>query len=98
MQSLASQAAVIITNRQLIDDQKKLFDALIQLIAKAIDEKSPYTGNHCRRVPVITKMLATAACQAKQGVFKNYQLSDLLNTHSEESWLRLLYCKFSFMP
>ena len=63
VESLASQAAVTITNRNLIDAQKELFDSFIQLIARAIDEKSPYTAGHCRRVPVITNMLADAACK-----------------------------------
>ena len=54
VESLASQAAVTITNRSLIEAQKELFDAMIKLIASAIDEKSPYTGGHCRRVPVLT--------------------------------------------
>ena len=61
IESLTSQAAVTITNKTLIDDQKNLFDSFIQLIATAIDEKSPYTAQHCRRVPIITEMLANAA-------------------------------------
>jgi HD-GYP domain-containing protein (c-di-GMP phosphodiesterase class II) len=75
-ESLASQAAMIITNRQLIAAQKDLFDALIQLIAKSIDEKSPYTGGHCRRVPVITRMLADAACRIDNGPLKNFKMTE----------------------
>lgn len=76
VESLASQAAVTITNRSLIDAQKKLFDAMIQLIANAIDEKSPYTGGHCRRVPELTNMIAEAACDIKTGPLKDFDLSD----------------------
>lgn len=76
IESLASQAAVTITNRQLIQDQKNLFDALIELIANAIDEKSPYTGGHCRRVPIITQMLAKAACATKKGPLKHFTMTD----------------------
>jgi HD-GYP domain-containing protein (c-di-GMP phosphodiesterase class II) len=76
VESLASLAAVIITNRQLIEGQKKLFDALIQLIAKTIDEKSPYTGGHCRRVPVITRMIALAACAINKGPLKEFNMTD----------------------
>ena len=61
VESLASQAAVTITNKSLIDAQKELFDSLIKLIADAIDEKSPYTAGHCRRVPVLSNMLAKVA-------------------------------------
>jgi len=76
VESLASQAAVTITNRNLIDAQKKLFDSFIQLIAGAIDEKSPYTGGHCRRVPVITTMLAEAACKIDAGPLKDFTMTE----------------------
>ncbi len=76
IESLASQAAVTITNRNLIEAEKKLFDALIQLIAKAIDEKSPYTGGHCRRVPVISRMLALATCKIDKGPLKDFKMTD----------------------
>ena len=67
VESLASQAAVTITNKTLIEAQKNLFDSFIQLIADAIDEKSPYTAGHCRRVPVLTNMLADAANRINKG-------------------------------
>ena len=76
VESLASQAAVSITNSILIDSQKKLFDALIQLIATAIDEKSPYTAGHCRRVPVITRMLVDAACRIDKGPLKDFTMTE----------------------
>lgn len=59
-ESLASQAAVTLTKFELIKAQKKLFDALLHLIAHAIDEKSHHTSNHCSRVPIITKLIADA--------------------------------------
>lgn len=60
VESLTSMAATALTQRQLIDAQKKLFDSVVQLIANAIDAKSPYTSGHCQRVPVIAHMLAEA--------------------------------------
>ena len=75
-ESLASQAAVALTNKRLLDDLKTLFEAFIKLIASAIDEKSPYTGKHCRRVPVLTMMLAEAAHKAEQGALKHFALTD----------------------
>ena len=75
VESLASQAAVTITNKTLIDAQKNLFDSFIQLIADAIDEKSPYTAGHCRRVPVITNMLAEAANKIKKGPLKGFSMT-----------------------
>ena len=76
VESLASQAAVTMTNRQLIEAQKKLFDSFIELIASAIDEKSPYTAGHCRRVPVLTNMIAEATCNINHGPHKDFSMTD----------------------
>ena len=76
VESLASQAAVTLTNRQLIEAQKNLFDSFIELIANAIDEKSPYTAGHCRRVPVLTNMLAEATCNIDHGPHKDFSMTD----------------------
>lgn len=76
VEALASLAAVALSNKQLIDGQRKLFDALIQLIADAIDEKSPYTAGHCRRVPVLTDLLAEAACRVQDGPLAGFSMSE----------------------
>ena len=76
LETLASQAAVALSKNQLIDDFRKLFDSLVELIATAIDEKSPYTGDHCRRVPELTMMLAKAVTGRKEGIFKDFNLSE----------------------
>jgi len=76
VESLASQAAVSISNRNLIEAQKNLFDSFIQLIASAIDEKSPYTAGHCRRVPVLTDMLADAACHTQVGPLAAFSMTE----------------------
>lgn len=75
-ESLASQAAIALTNRQLIDQLEKLFESFIGLINAAIDEKSPYTGGHCQRVPVLTMMLADAVCAVDAGPFKDFRMTD----------------------
>jgi len=75
-ESLASQAAVALTNHNLIEGLKNLFESFIELIADAIDEKSPYTGGHCRRVPELAMMLAQTAIAAEEGPFKDFALSD----------------------
>ena len=74
VESLASQAAVAMTNQNLITGLKDLFESFIELIADAIDQKSPYTGGHCRRVPELTMMLAQAAIDAKSGPLKDFTL------------------------
>ena len=42
---------------------EELFEAFINLINAAIDDKSPYTGGHCQRVPMLTMMLAEAGAE-----------------------------------
>jgi HD-GYP domain-containing protein (c-di-GMP phosphodiesterase class II) len=74
VESLSGAAAVAIETRHLIKAQKDLLDALIEIVAAAIDAKSPYTGGHCQRVPVLAEMLADAACEARVGPFRNFSL------------------------
>jgi HD-GYP domain-containing protein (c-di-GMP phosphodiesterase class II) len=76
IEALASQAAVASDNQMLIEAQRELLESFIKLIAGAIDAKSPYTGGHCQRVPVITEMLAEAACSATEGPYQAFSLSE----------------------
>ena len=76
VEALASQAAVAITNKNLIRDLEALFESFIKLIASAIDAKSPYTGGHCARVPEITIMLAEAVAATKDGPFADIIFSE----------------------
>ncbi|HQN47660.1 MAG TPA: GAF domain-containing protein, partial [Rugosibacter sp.] len=75
-ESLASQAAIALTNRQLIDQLEKLFESFISLINLAIDEKSPYTGGHCQRVPALTMMLAEAVDATTEGPLAAFRMDD----------------------
>jgi HD-GYP domain-containing protein (c-di-GMP phosphodiesterase class II) len=76
VEALSGSVAVSLESKELIKAQKLLFAAFIQLIASAIDAKSPYTGGHCARVPELTKMLARAACAETSGPYKDFQLGD----------------------
>jgi HD-GYP domain-containing protein (c-di-GMP phosphodiesterase class II) len=75
-ESLASQAAIALTNRMLINQLEHLFESFIALINTAIDEKSPYTGGHCQRVPALTMMLAEAVNETMDGPLSEFQMSD----------------------
>ena len=75
LESLASQGAVALTNKRLVEELKTLFEAFIKLIATAIDKKSEYTGGHCNRVPVITMMLADAVAKITEGKFKDFSMT-----------------------
>jgi HD-GYP domain-containing protein (c-di-GMP phosphodiesterase class II) len=75
-ESLASQAAVALANRMLINQLESLFESFISLINGAIDEKSPYTGGHCQRVPVLTMMLAEAVNETSDGPLAQFHMTD----------------------
>jgi len=75
-ESLTSQAAIALTNRQLIHQMEALFESFIKLINLAIDEKSPHTGGHCQRVPELTMLLAEAADAVTEGPLADFKLTD----------------------
>jgi HD-GYP domain-containing protein (c-di-GMP phosphodiesterase class II) len=75
-ESLASQAAIALTNRMLIIQLEELFESFINLMNTAIDEKSPYTGGHCQRVPQLTMMLAEAVNDMGEGPLATFHMSD----------------------
>jgi len=75
-ESLASQAAVALTQQRLISELQTLFESFIRMIASAIDDKSPYTGGHCRRIPVLTMMLADAVDAADEGPLQNFKITE----------------------
>ena len=57
-------------------EQRDLLDAFIQLIAEAIDEKSPYTGGHCERVPDLAIMLVDEAVSSDLPPFKDFSFKN----------------------
>jgi len=76
LESLASQAAIALTNHLLIQHMELLFESFISLINTAIDDKSAYTGGHCERVPVLTMMLADAVNRTKDGPLKDFVMTE----------------------
>lgn len=82
IEALASQAAVALDNAILLEAQKNLMQSFIELMAGAVDAKSPYTGGHCQRVPQITEMLTKAVCDIEDGPFADFDLT-------EEEWYEL---------
>lgn len=67
VESLASQAAVAMSNQRLVKNLNGMLEGFIWAIAEAIDDKSPYTGGHCRRVPIIANALAEAINHTHDG-------------------------------
>jgi HD-GYP domain-containing protein (c-di-GMP phosphodiesterase class II) len=75
IEALSGFAAVTLEGRKMLRMQKDLLASFVKLLAGAIDAKSPYTGGHCQRVPILTKLLARKACEAERGPFADFRLS-----------------------
>ncbi len=73
---LSQQASAALVRMHSRREQSELFESLIQLIGSAIDEKSPYAGDHCRRVPVLTMMLTRAVSESQSTAFKPVHFSN----------------------
>lgn len=84
IEALASQAAIAITNRQLIERLETLFESFVKLINIGIDEKSPHTGRHCEHVPELTMMLAEAVHDTASGPLADFSMSE---RDRRELWL-----------
>lgn len=52
-----------------------LLHSIIKLLAGAIDAKSPYTGGHCFRVPMIANMLIQAVSDTEDGVLADFSFN-----------------------
>lgn len=74
--ALASSAAIALDNQILLQDHKDLLDAFIKVIAQAIDAKSAHTSAHCQRVPVLTELIAQAACETYEGPLAEFNLDE----------------------
>ncbi|MDX1473067.1 MAG: HD domain-containing phosphohydrolase [Reinekea sp.] len=76
VEAMAKFAAISLDNKNLVESHKKLLDAFIKALAQIIDVRSPHTSAHCQRIPVLTELIAGAACQQKEGYFKDFNLDD----------------------
>ena len=82
VKALAFQAGVALDNQMLLSSQRELMEAFIKLIAVAIDDKSPYTGGHCRRVPLLTQLITKEVCETGEGPYADFDLT-------EDEWYEL---------
>ncbi len=62
--------------QRLAESYSQLLESFIEVLARAIDAKSPYTGSHCQKVPIITRMLATAAVEETEGPLRDFEMND----------------------
>lgn len=67
--SLASQAAIALTNMNLISEIENLFQSFVEVMATAIDSRTPYNANHTRRVALLSGALALAINDTHHGAW-----------------------------
>ncbi|MDF2549147.1 MAG: hypothetical protein K0S07_214 [Chlamydiales bacterium] len=76
LKALASLAASALLNRQLILHLKEMLEGFIQAIADIVDEKSPYTGRHSMKVPLIAVLLAEAVNEREEAPFEEVSFTE----------------------
>ncbi len=87
-ESLASLAAVALSNNRLIHELETLMESFIRAIGTAVDEKSPYTGGHVRRVAELTMDIARRINSAHEGPYAAVTFSaDELQELQIAAWL-----------
>ncbi|MDD2420554.1 MAG: GAF domain-containing protein [Heliobacteriaceae bacterium] len=69
--SLGSQAAISLTNMQLLADIENLFRSFVEVMATAIDARTPYNANHTRRVAEMTRAMIQAINETTDGKLAN---------------------------
>jgi len=76
IESIASQAAVALDNKNLIDSIQALFDGFVQASVTAIEQRDPSTAGHSGRVEGLTTALARAVHEIATGKYRDVRLTD----------------------
>ena len=82
IEAMAGYTATALENQILLHSHKELLDAFIQSLAQITDVRSPHTSAHCQRLPVLTELIAQAACEDQTGYFQDFSLN-------QEQWYEL---------
>ncbi len=87
-QALVAIAEGTQRTQRLKGEQREFFRSLVRMMTAAINAKSPYTGAHCQRIPVIYDLLARAAIDSEAGPFADFHLDeDGLEELAIAAWL-----------
>src|SRR5437899_2446728 len=76
IESIASQAAVALDNKTLLDSIQALFDGFVQASVTAIEQRDPSTAGHSGRVEGLTTRLAREITEIATGKFANVNLTE----------------------
>jgi HD-GYP domain-containing protein (c-di-GMP phosphodiesterase class II) len=76
IESIASQAAVAIDNKNLLESIQALFDGFVQASVTAIEQRDPTTAGHSGRVEALTVGLARAINDINTGKYREVFLTE----------------------
>jgi HD-GYP domain-containing protein (c-di-GMP phosphodiesterase class II) len=76
IESIASQAAVALDNKNLLDSIQALFDGFVQASVTAIEQRDPSTAGHSGRVERLTTKLARTINEIGTGRFFDVHFTD----------------------
>jgi len=76
IESIASQAAVALDNKNLLDSIQALFDGFVQASVTAIEQRDPSTAGHSGRVEALTTSLARAVSGLGAGKYRDVNLTE----------------------
>ena len=76
IESIASQAAVALDNKNLLDSIQALFDGFVQASVTAIEQRDPSTAGHSGRVEALTTALARAVTGLGAGKYRDVHLTE----------------------
>ncbi|HUE66719.1 MAG TPA: HD domain-containing phosphohydrolase [Candidatus Acidoferrum sp.] len=76
IESIASQAAVALDNKNLIDSIQALFDGFVQASVTAIEQRDPSTAGHSGRVEGMTTALARVINEIATGKFMDVNFTE----------------------
>lgn len=76
LESVASQAAVALDNKDLLDQLQKTFDGVVQASVTAIEQRDPITSGHSRRVEILTSGIAREVHGIATGTYRDKRFSE----------------------
>lgn len=86
--SLTSQAAIALTNAKLLEDIENLFNSFVEVMATAIDARTPYNANHTRRVAALARATAEAINSCSEGKWSRERFDpERLDQLTMAAWL-----------
>ncbi|UMZ74962.1 HD family phosphohydrolase [Natranaerofaba carboxydovora] len=88
VKSLASLAAISLTNQQLIEEIENLFESFVQVMVTAIENKTPYNASHTEKVSKLAVKLAKAVHNSNKEPFGDeFFEEDRLKQLEMSGWL-----------